>query len=85
MLYARIVSLWPDFLEQQPEVFEICHEAGHIPMMLPECHPEFNYIELYSGVSKAKLQPTLESEQANNKKFSNLIEYLRHIFNEISF
>lgn len=50
---TRIISLQPDFLEEQPRVCNLVKQRGHSCLLLPKYHCELNPIEMFWGASKA--------------------------------
>ena len=52
----RIIDLQPDFKEQKSLVNETIEAAGHLCIMLPKYHCEFNFIEFFWGAMKKYLR-----------------------------
>jgi hypothetical protein len=52
---SRILSLQPDFKAQKSLVQEVIEAAGHLCILLPKFHCEFNFIEFFWGAVKRYL------------------------------
>ncbi|PKC10829.1 hypothetical protein RhiirA5_288288, partial [Rhizophagus irregularis] len=63
----RIISLQPDFCEQQSILKEVIIKAGHIFERYLKFYCECNFIERYWGLAK------WETRQLYNYNFSNLL------------
>ena len=67
-----ILDHQPDFMAQRSLVQEIIEEAGHLCIILPKFHCEFNFIEFFWGAVKRWLREncdyTFQTLQANLPK-----------------
>jgi hypothetical protein len=68
-------------MAQKAAVVEAIEAAGHIVMMLPKCHPEFNFIELWWGARKEEIRAELRRSEAA-KNIENLKHLLKEKFNQ---
>ncbi|KAJ3104916.1 hypothetical protein HDU97_008774, partial [Phlyctochytrium planicorne] len=72
----------PDFICQENSIAEIAKQRGHIMILLPMFHPEFNPIELCWGLSK---RTTLRVIRANpNISNSELLQKIHDALNGIA-
>jgi hypothetical protein len=76
----RIVALQPDFEAQKSEVVEIVEGAEHIALMLPKCHPELNFIEIWWGARKMQVRKAMSLVEKRN--VASLLPEMVKSFNE---